>query len=114
MKNIIVFLLLMTPLTGMAEIVRCNSVSIIQVLSGPKYGAMMRISDHGCFGRGGWICLDANAESLTPQISDKVYSMALAFYMSGKKAIVEVDTSKSAPACAGGYPLIEDFRNEVE
>jgi len=43
--------------SAMAAELSCGTVEIETVLTGPRHGAMMKVSDLSC-GNSGWICLD--------------------------------------------------------
>lgn len=90
----------------------CGTVSINKVLGGPKHGSLIQVSDSSCGGRGGWLCLDPDAQVMSKAVSDRLFSIVLASYMAGKKVQVEVDPAVSTSACVGGYPLVHDLRTE--
>ena len=86
----------------------CGVVTINDVLTGPRHGAMMRVSNNLC-GNGGWLCLDPNAEYMTENESDRLFSFVLSSYMADKKIKVWAYTDVYASAC-GSYPVVEDVR----
>lgn len=83
----------------------CGVVSIEQVLTGPRHGAMMRVS-----GACGWVCLDPDAQYMSKPESERLFAQVLAAYSSKQKVHLHVWSNKFAIACNGGYKVVEDLR----
>ena len=86
----------------------CGVVNINKVLTGPRHGAMMNVSNPSC-GRGGWLCLDPDAEHMSAKESDKLFAFILSNHMANKQIRVWAYTDVYATAC-GNYPIVEDVR----
>ena len=91
-----------------AGVASCGVVTIENLLTGPRHGAMMRVSNHSC-GNGGWLCLDPNGEVMTLEESKLLFSFILANKMAGTQIAVTAYTDVYANSC-GSYPVIEDAR----
>lgn len=113
MKYVILFLLLVVSGVSNAGTISCGVVSIERVLAGPRHGAMMFVSNYNCGNKGGWICLDPMGENVSQEVSDRVYSLVLAFHLAGKPVQLTVYDSTYPSAC-GGYPALEDVRTAVQ
>lgn len=83
----------------------CGDVNIEQVLVGPRYGAMMRVSGSRC----NWVCLDPEAEVMSQEVSDRVFSFVLSHEMVNTKVRVRVYRNETASAC-GNYPVVSYIR----
>jgi len=86
----------------------CGKVKIEKLLTGPRHGAMVLVSNHSC-GSGGWVCLDPDGEVLSQSESDKLYSFMLAMHLAEKPFYLHVSPENKPKACAG-YPIVEDAR----
>ena len=87
----------------------CGVVNIDKVLSGPRHGAMMKVSNTSC-GPSGWVCLDPDAEHMSTRESDRLFSFVIAHKMANKQIQLSVDTELFSSACNGIYPVVEDIR----
>jgi len=108
LTGVIFIPLLCFSMPAYSDVYNCGNVKIIQVLAGPRHGGMMYVDNASC-GNQGWVCLDPNAETLTQQESDRLYSLVLAFYMANKTVNVSVYPDLK-PASCSGYPVVEDIR----
>ncbi len=108
-KLILVFGILLTP-HAYAETQYCGKVKIVNFLSGPAHGSMMKVSNPSCGTHDGWVCLDPGAQHMTPEISKRVYAQVLAYHMADKEFWLGVSLDKSATGCNGPYPVIADLR----
>lgn len=100
---------LISSIANSAE-VDCGTVDILQILSGPKYGSMMKVSNSNCGPKEGWVCLDPGAEHMSQEESQRLYSLVLASKMSGQKLSVKIIDSLNAEACGGTFPIAYDVR----
>ncbi len=101
-------LLIVSSLNAYGTVENCGSVTINEILTGPRHGAMMRVSNTEC-GNTGYVCLDPNGETMSKEESDRLFSFVLSNYMAGKPLRVQVYTDVYAQAC-GSYPVVEDVR----
>lgn len=86
----------------------CGEVSVVTLLSGPRHGSMMLVSNSSC-GNAGWVCLDPDGEHMSAEESKRLYSQVLAFHIAGKKFNLSVYDDVFSSAC-GTYPVVEDLR----
>lgn len=70
----------------------------------------MRVSNVGCVGTGGWVCLDPNGQHMTKEESARVFAFVLAYHLAGKKVRLEIDQAITTSACGGSFPLLYDVR----
>lgn len=87
----------------------CGTVTIDELLTGPRHGSMMRVSNREC-GNSGYVCLDPDGEVMSKAESDRLYSFVLAQYTTGKTIRLYTYTDRYAQAC-GSYPVAEDVRS---
>ncbi len=84
----------------------CGEVSITNILTGPRHGAMMQI-DPAC---ASWVCLDPDGEHMSQKESDRLFSFILAQQMANKKITLSIKEGVYAAACNGSYPVVDDVR----
>ncbi len=84
----------------------CGEVSITNILTGPRHGAMMQVSP-GC---ASWVCLDPDGEHMSQRESDRLFSFILAQEMANKKIVLSIKDGVYAAACNGPYPVVDDVR----
>lgn len=88
----------------------CGVVTIEQMLTGARHGAMMRVSGSAC----NWVCLDPDAEILSERESNMMFSFLTSKYLSKQPINLTVfsgsDAQQYATACNGPYPVVEDVR----
>ena len=87
----------------------CGNVTILQILTGPSHGAMMRVSNPSC-GSSGWVCLDPNGEYLSQKESDRLFSHMLTTKLENSPIHLTVYDDKFPIACGGNYPVAYDAR----
>jgi len=107
MKNILI-LLVVVFVSGNAQSaaprVDCGLVDIEDILTGPRHGALMEVSNPNC--GGGWVCLDPESEFTSVNVSKRMFSFVLANQMAGNKVRVYISPDKLSTAC-GNYPVVE-------
>ena len=108
MKSILLLVITLFSAEAMAA-VSCGVVSINQVLTGPRHGAMMLVSDQTC-GYSGWVCLDPDAEHMSSNESQRLFSFVLSQKMANKNILLSVHENIYTAACNGPYPVVEDVR----
>ncbi len=62
----------------------CGQVTIVKVLTGPRHGSMMLVSNSSCGPYGGWVCLDPQGEKMTPEQSRRLFAFVLSMYIAGR------------------------------
>lgn len=62
-----------------ADVVDCGIVTIEKVLTGPRHGAMMQLNK--VCGKSVWVCLDPDAEHMSENESERLFSFVLASTM---------------------------------
>lgn len=92
-----------------AEVQRCGKVAIVKLLAGPRHGAMMRVSNYGC-GNNGWVCLDPDAEFMSANESERLFSFILASKLANLPIDLTAYVNVNPKACNGSYPTVEDVR----
>lgn len=113
MKNIFIIasLFLSTiPATSFAA-TSCGDVKIMEFISGPRHGSMMRVEPM-CPGQTTpWVCLDVEGEkAMTKSESTRLYAMLLMQKALGKQIALSIDSGVYATSCNVGYPVVEDVR----
>jgi hypothetical protein len=88
----------------------CGEVTVAQLLAGPRHGSMMRVSNPSCGPASGWICLDPDPQSVTPEKSKRLYALLLSLYLTNRPFQLSIHEGTFASACNGGYPVVEDVR----
>ena len=89
----------------------CGNVSIVQMLSGPRHGSMMRVSDASC-GSGGWVCLDPEAQAMSAEKSKRMYAFLLTQYSLGLPIELSIHDTTFPAACGSVYPVVSDVRTK--
>lgn len=108
MKFIIFMIFTLFSIEAIAGLQNCGVVNIDKVLSGPRHGSMMLVSNRAC-GNRGWVCLDPDAEHMSSKESDRLFAFILTNKMASKKIAVHAYTDIYSTAC-GSYPVVEDVR----
>lgn len=110
MKNlgIILFSVLLTT-NSYAAIEECGDVMIEQIITGPKHGVLLNITNNNC-GNSGYVCIDIEGQYSAIERNTAAYSFALASYMAGKRVNIALETDKKPASCGGAYPVIYDVR----
>ncbi len=106
----LILISLILTLDANAARLSCGNVQITDFLTGPRHGAMIRVSP-SCGESGGWVCLDPNGEKFSKSVANRTYAFVLSKYMLGEKVNLAIDTGSYAVACGGNYPLIDDVRS---
>ena len=109
MSRHLIAIFLLIPGLCFAEVITCSNVTITQVLTGPRHGAMIKTSDQTC-GLNSYVCLDPEAEFMSAEASKRLFSFALSAHMAGKSVQISYDTNKKPLACNGSYPTVDDMR----
>ena len=110
MKKLLLLVLTYSlSLVTFAGTVNCGSVTLDSVLTGPRHGAMIHVSNPSC-GYSGWVCLDPNGEHMSLEESTKLFTMSLQAYMANKGVAVTIYDDKFTTACGPVIPVIEDLR----
>ena len=111
LKKLAMFTLLLSSFSSYAERVDCGFVEIEQVITGPRHGSLLNISNNDC-GNSGYVCIDLEGQYSSVEKGAAAYSFALASHMAGKQVQVTVETSSKPSSCGGSYPLVEDIRSK--
>jgi len=93
--------------------VDCGVVKIKRMLTGPRHGNMMQISNT-CGGIQDWICLDPGADHMTREESDRMYAFLLVQYSLDKPIHLSIEENILPAACGANYPGIEDVRTGLQ
>lgn len=91
-----------------ADVVDCGIVTIEKVLTGPRHGAMMQLNK--VCGKSVWVCLDPDAEHMSENESERLFSFVLASTMANKSIRVAVNKNTFAAACGSEYSVVHDVR----
>jgi hypothetical protein len=108
-RAILILVFISLPVVAHAATQDCGSVMIAKILAGPRHGSMMQVNDVGCGGKSGWVCLDPEAQFMSAEKTQRLYSFVLSMYMAGKPVRLSVYRDQYAAAC-GNYPTVEDIR----
>jgi len=87
----------------------CGVVSIEQVITGPRHGSLLNLSNNSC-GNSGYACIDLEGEYSSKEKGQAAYAFALAAHMSGQDINVTVDLDVKPSSCGSAYPVVEDIR----
>ena len=109
MRVIIIAMITLCSIQVSAATKDCGVVSIKKILTGPRHGAMMQVSNTSC-GSQGWVCLDPDAEHLSPMESDRLFTFILASKMANKRIRLSTYNNVFSHACGSIYPVVEDVR----
>lgn len=96
-----------SPPASAQEIQWCRPATIVNVLAGPRHGAMIAVEGGGC-GKA-WICMDPDGENMSKEQSARAYSLAISLFLSKTPVFVGFQPNVRPAACRG-YPLLEDLR----
>ena len=118
MKYIVItFIILVGNLntTFAAVLHDCGLVKIEEVITGPRHGAMMRVSNVNCKPPGsatnGWVCLDPNGEHMTLAESERLFAEITSLYLANRSIQLSIYDDIFVPGCGGNYPVLEDVRS---
>jgi len=94
----------------------CGTVKILEVITGPRHGAMMRVDNANCKATpaattNGWVCLDPDAEHMSAAESERLFAEIMSMYLANRSILLSVYTGKTSIACNGPYPVLEDVRS---
>ena len=109
MKNILILIILLSPIVAAKNIQNCGKVEIEQVITGPRHGALLNLSSNDC-GNSGYVCIDIEGLYTSKEKGQAAYAFALASKMAAKSVHVSVDLDYK-PASCGNYPVVEDIRS---
>ena len=104
--KLLVTILLLVASSSAFSATDCGNRYILQLLAGPRHGAMMRL-DATC-GASVWVCLDPVGEKMSASEVEWLHNFVLESYLSNDPVHVSVDGT--ARACNGGYSVVEDVR----
>ena len=93
-----------------AAVQSCGDVTVVEFLTGPRHGSMVRVRNPSCGPASGWICLDPDPQYVTPEKSKRVHTLLLAMYLTNRPFNLSIFEGTFATACNGGYPVVEDMR----
>jgi len=109
MKYILMLIVLLSSIVEAKNIQNCGNVEIEQVITGPRHGALLNLSNNDC-GNSGYVCIDIEGLYSSKEKGQAAYAFALASKMADKRIHVSVDLDYK-PASCGSYPVIEDIRS---
>ena len=93
-----------------AAVQSCGDVTVVEFLSGPRHGSMVRVSNPSCGPASGWICLDPDPQHMTAEKSKRIHALLLAMHLTNRPFNLSIHEATFATACNGGYPIVEDMR----
>ncbi len=110
MKKLLFIFVFMSSFAFSKTTMSCGNVTIEQIITGPRHGALLNISNNSC-GNSGYVCLDIEGEYASTEAGQAAYSFALASKMAGQSVHIVADMDYNPSSCGGGYPVVEDIRS---
>ncbi len=111
MKYLLLFVVFIPFFSQAEDLQPCGVTSIEQVITGPRHGVLLNLSNDEC-GNSGYVCIDIDPSNGSNEIGKAAYSFALAMYMSSTDVQITVDPTINPSSCGGNFPAVEDIRND--